>query len=183
MSTVMPGKATMSEQAKLKIDDQEIDIPITVGTENERALSIGKLRAETGLITLDEGYVNTGSAQSAITYLDGESGILRYRGYPIEDIAANCDFVETCYLVMYGELPTAEQLDKFRMSICKHTMLHEDIRLFYNGFPRDAHPMAILSSVVSGMSTFYQDSLDPHDPDDYLWVLSSTSPRATRSAP
>ena len=164
MSTVMPGKATMSENAKLKIDDQEIDIPITVGTENERALSISKLRAETGLITLDEGYVNTGSAQSAITYLDGESGILRYRGYPIADIAAHCDFVETCYLVMYGELPTAEQLETFRMSICKHTMLHEDIRLFYNGFPRDAHPMAILSSVVSGMSTFYQDSLDPHDP-------------------
>ena len=164
MSTVMPGKATMSEHAKLKIDDQEIDIPITVGTENERALNIDGLRSETGLITLDEGYVNTGSVLSGITYLDGESGILRYRGYPIEEIAANCDFVETCYLVMYGELPTAEQLESFRMSIRSHTMLHEDMRSFYNGFPRDAHPMATLSSVVSGMSTFYQDSLDPHDP-------------------
>ena len=154
----------MSEVAKLKVDDQEIDLPVIVGTENERALSIAKLRAETGLITLDEGYVNTGSVPSGITYLDGEAGILRYRGYPIEDIAANCDFVETCYLLMYGELPTTEQIDAFRTSIRRHTMLHEDMRTFYNGFPRDAHPMAILSSVVSGMSTFYQDSLDPHDP-------------------
>ncbi len=164
MSTVMPGKATMSEQAKLLIDDQEIDIPITVGTENERGLDISRLRADTGLITLDEGYVNTGSTQSGITYLDGEAGILRYRGYPIEDIAANCDFLETSYLLMYGELPTAEQIDAFRASIRRHTMVHEDMRTFYNGFPRDAHPMAILSSVVSAMSTFYQDSLDPHDP-------------------
>ncbi|MFP6620441.1 MAG: citrate synthase [Pirellulaceae bacterium] len=163
MSTITPRKATMSETAKLIIGDQEIDLPVTVGTENERALGIAKLRAETGLITLDEGYVNTGSVPSAITYLDGESGILRYRGYPIEDIAANCDFVETCYLLMYGELPTADQIDVFRSSIRRHTMLHEDMRTFYNGFPRDAHPMAILSSVVSGMSTFYQDSLDPHD--------------------
>lgn len=164
MSTVMPGKTAMSEQAKLKIDDQEIDLPVTVGTENERGLNISSLRAETGLITLDEGYVNTGSALSGITYLDGESGILRYRGYPIEEIARHCDFVETSYLLMYGELPTVEQLETFRMSIRKHTMLHEDMRSFYNGFPRDAHPMAILSSVISGMSTFYQDSLDPHDP-------------------
>jgi citrate synthase len=154
----------MSDAAKLIVEDQEIDLPVIVGTENERALSIAKLRAETGLITLDEGYVNTGSVPSGITYLDGEAGILRYRGYPIEDIAANCDFVETCYLLMYGELPTTEQIDAFRTSIRRHTMLHEDMRTFYNGFPRDAHPMAILSSVVSGMSTFYQDSLDPHDP-------------------
>ena len=154
----------MSDTAKLIVEDQEIDLPVIVGTENERAISIAKLRAETGLITLDEGYVNTGSVPSGITYLDGEAGILRYRGYPIEDIAANCDFVETCYLLMYGELPTTEQIDAFRTSIRRHTMLHEDMRTFYNGFPRDAHPMAILSSVVSGMSTFYQDSLDPHDP-------------------
>ncbi len=154
----------MSEQAKLVVDDQEIDIPVTVGTENERGLDISRLRADTGLITLDEGYVNTGAVQSGITYLDGEAGILRYRGYAIEDIAANCDFLETSYLLMYGELPTAEQIDAFRASIRQHTMLHEDMRTFYSGFPRDAHPMAILSSVVSAMSTFYQDSLDPHDP-------------------
>ena len=154
----------MSEQAKLVVNDQEIDLPVTVGSENERGLDISRLRADTGLITLDEGYVNTGAVQSGITYLDGEAGILRYRGYPIEDIAANCDFLETAYLLMHGDLPTADQISGFRSSIQQHTMLHEDLRTFYNGFPRDAHPMAILSSVVSAMSTFYQDSLDPHDP-------------------
>ena len=104
-----------------------------------------------------------GSTTSAITFLDGERGILRYRGYPIEVIAERCDFVETSYLLIYGELPTAEQLEKFRESLLRHTMIHEDMRSFYNGFPRDAHPMAILSSVVGALSTFYQDSLDPHD--------------------
>ena len=135
-----------------------------VGTEDERGLDISKLRSETGIITLDEGYVNTGSVTSAITYLDGEQGILRYRGYPIEQIAKNCDFVETCYLLIHGDLPTETQLEDFRSSIRRHTMLHEDIRTFYNGFPREAHPMAVLSSVISALSTFYQDSLDPHDP-------------------
>ncbi|MEM9413544.1 MAG: citrate synthase, partial [Planctomycetota bacterium] len=127
---------------------------------------ISKLRKDTGLITIDEGYVNTGSTRSEITFLDGEQGILRYRGYPIEDLASKCDFVEVCYLLIYGELPTESELDEFRMSIRNHTMLHEEMRLFYNGFPRDAHPMATLSSVVSAMSTFYQDALDPYDPED-----------------
>jgi citrate synthase len=121
---------------------------------------------ETGHITLDEGYANTGATTSAITYLDGDRGILRYRGYPIEQLAEQCDFLETSYLLIYGELPTPEQLEKFRTDISHHTMLHEDMRSFYNGFPRDAHPMAILSSVVSALSTFYQDSLDPHDPEE-----------------
>ena len=154
----------MSEEAKLRIADQQVDLPIVVGTENERALDISKLRAQTGYITLDEGYVNTGSTTSAITYLDGDQGILRYRGYPIEVIAQMCDFIETSYLLIYGELPNAEQLSKFRTSLRRHTMLHEDMRSFYNGFPRDAHPMAILSSVVGALSTFYQDSLNPRDP-------------------
>ncbi len=153
----------MSDVAKLRLEDQEIDIPIFVGTENERGLDIAKLRAETGLITLDEGYVNTGSVASAITYLDGEQGILRYRGYDIEAIAENCDFIETSYLLLHGELPTAEELQDFRMALRRHTLLHEDLKRFYDGFPRDAHPMAILSSVVGAMSTFYQDSLDPRD--------------------
>ena len=122
------------------------------------------MRAKTGYITLDEGYVNTGACTSAITFLDGDRGILRYRGYPVEVIAEKCDFVETSYLLIYGELPTAEQLSQFRNALRRHTILHEDMRSFYNGFPRDAHPMAILSSVVGALSTFYQDSLDPHDP-------------------
>ena len=153
----------MADVAKLKLVDRELDLPIVVGTEQEMAIDISKLRGDTGFITLDEGYVNTGSTTSSITYLDGEQGILRYRGYPIEVLAANCDFVEVSYLLIYGELPTSEQLDTFRMSIRRHTMLHEDMRSFYNGFPRDAHPMAILSSVVSALSTFYQDSLNPLD--------------------
>ena len=165
MSSVVTGKKPMAETAKLTIDDREIDLEIVVGTEQERGIDLGPLRRETGYITLDEGYVNTGSTRSEITYLNGEQGILRYRGYPIEELATKCDFVEVCYLLIYGELPTSEQLDDFSRAIRTHTLLHEDIRYFYRGFPRDAHPMATLSSVVSAMSTFYQDSLDPKDPE------------------
>ena len=154
----------MNSVAKLRLDDQEIELPTMVGSENEPAVDISQLRSKTGYITLDEGYGNTGACTSAITFLDGDRGILRYRGYPVEVIAEKCDFVETSYLLIYGELPTAEQLSQFRKALRRHTILHEDMRSFYNGFPRDAHPMAILSSVVGALSTFYQDSLDPHDP-------------------
>ena len=154
----------MAEFAKLKFRDKEIDLPVIVGSENEHGVDIGKLRAETGLITLDEGYMNTGSTISSVTYLDGDQGILRYRGYPIEVLAQRCDFLEVCHLLIHRELPTPAQFAEFRDSIRRHTMLHEDMRSFYNGFPRDAHPMAILSSVVAALSTFYQDSLDPSDP-------------------
>ncbi len=155
----------MTDVAKLKTKTQEIELSIIEGTEGEQAIDISQLRKETGLITIDEGYVNTGSTFSEITFLDGEAGILRYRGYPIEDLAQKCDFVEVCYLLIYGELPTEQQLTDFRQSIRNHTMLHEDMRMFYNGFPRDAHPMATLSSVVSAMSTFYQDAIDPSNPE------------------
>jgi citrate synthase len=155
----------MSKMAKIDCEGHELEFPVVEGTENEKAIDISALRKQTGLITIDEGYVNTGSTQSGITFLNGEEGILRYRGYPIEELAKNCDFVEVAYLLIYGELPNQTELSDFRDSIRHHTMLHEDMRLFYNGFPRDAHPMAILSSVVSAMSTFYQDSLDPHDPE------------------
>jgi citrate synthase len=154
----------MSQDAILKLGDCEEKLPVIVGTEHERAIDISKLRASTGYITLDEGYVNTGAVASSITYLDGEKGLLRYRGYAIEDIAASCDFIEIAYLLIYGELPSEEQLATFRGALRRHTLLHEDVRSFYNGFPRDAHPMAILSAVVSALSTFYQDSLDPADP-------------------
>jgi citrate synthase len=155
---------TESQPAKLTVGEKTVDLPIYVGTENERAIDIQQLLKTTGHITMDEGFANTGSTTSSITYLDGDKGILRYRGYPIEVLAENCDFVETSYLLIYGELPTPSQLSEFRDSIRMHTMLHEDMRKFYNGFPREAHPMAILSSVVGALSTFYQDSLDPHDP-------------------
>jgi citrate synthase len=155
----------MLPAAKLRLEDQEYELPTTVGSEGEKAFDISALRAKSGYITLDEGYANTGACTSAITFLDGDRGILRYRGYPVEVIAEKCDFVETSYLLIYGELPTEKQLEQFRFSLRRHTILHEDMRSFYNGFPRDAHPMAILSSVVGALSTFYQDSLDPHDPE------------------
>jgi len=154
-----------TESVSVRYDDQTLELPLITGSEGERGIDISRLRSTTGMITLDEGYGNTGSTMSSITYLDGEAGILRYRGYPIEVLAKNCDFVETSYLLIYGELPTANQLDDFRMSLRRHTLLHEDVRLFYNGFPRDAHPMAILSSVVGALSTFYQDHADPRDPE------------------
>ena len=155
----------MTDVARLRFGDKEIELPVVVGTENERAVDISQLRTQTGLITLDEGYVNTGATTSSITYLDGEQGILRYRGYPIQSLAQRCDFIETSYLLIYGDLPDQKTLESFRNSLRRHTMLHEDMKAFYNGFPRDAHPMAILSSVVGALSTFYQDSLDPHSPE------------------
>ena len=154
----------MSEVARLRLGEKELEFPIVTGSEDESAIDISPLRAQTGLITLDEGYVNTGATTSAITFLDGEKGVLRYRGYPVEVLADKSDFVETSYLLIYGELPTRAQLESFRDSLRRHTMLHEEMKAFYNGFPRDAHPMAILGSVVGALSTFYQDSLDPHDP-------------------
>jgi len=165
MSGTLERETSMSEVGKLTVGDLEIDLPVIEGSEQERALDISKLRATTGLVTLDEGYVNTGSTTSEITFLDGEKGILRYRGYPIEQLAAQCDFIEVAYLLIFGELPSAEVLDDFRMRLRRHSLLHEDMRLFYDGFPRDAHPMAILGSVVGALSTFYQDSIDPRDDD------------------
>jgi citrate synthase len=164
MTSAPASFKTLSEPAKLIVGGKEIELAVIEGTEKERAIDVSQLLKTTGHITMDEGYANTGATTSSITFLDGDRGILRYRGYPIEVLAEHCDFVETSYLLMYGELPTADQLESFRNAIRKHTMLHEDMRTFYNGFPRDAHPMAILSSVVGALSTFYQDALDPHDP-------------------
>ena len=160
-----PWPGTHAEApANLSINGDSIELPVVVGSEGERALDISRLRAGTGLITLDEGYVNTGSTASGITFLNGEEGVLRYRGYPIEDLARRCDFIEVAYLLIYGELPTSTELGRFRQSLSQHSMIHEDMRSFYNGFPRDAHPMAIVGSVVGALSTFYQDSLDVRDP-------------------
>jgi citrate synthase len=146
--------------------DTELELPVVRGTEDELGVDISKLRAQTGLITLDYGFMNTGSCESAITFVDGDKGILRYRGIPIEQLVDrdHPSFLETSYLLIWGELPTKEQLDEFRFEIRRHTLLHEDAKSFFDGFPKNAHPMAILSSVVSALSTFYQDSEDPHDP-------------------
>jgi citrate synthase len=156
----------MSEQpAALRYGDHEIELPVVRGTENELGVDIAKLRSQTGLVTLDYGFVNTAACESAITYIDGDRGILRYRGIPIEQVAQHGSYLETSYLLIYGELPTREQLDSFRYQVRRHTLLHEDAKRFFDGFPKDAHPMGILSSVVSALSTFYQDSEDPHEPD------------------
>ena len=164
MSSTANLEIQTMDKVRLQYGDQELEFDVVEGSEGERAIDISKLRGQSGLVTLDEGYVNTGSTRSAITFLDGENGVLRYRGYPIEQLAANCDFLEVAYLLIYGELPSSDQAADFRAGIRDHTMIHEDMRSFYNGFPRDAHPMAILSSVVGALSTFYQDSMDLNDP-------------------
>src|SRR3954470_14676624 len=164
----MPRGVDVSESpAQFRHGDQQIDLPVVRGTENELGVDISKLRSQTGFITLDYGYVNTGATESAITFVDGDKGILRYRGIPIEDLVErdSPSFLETSYLLIYGHLPTRPELDEFRFGIRRHTLLHEDVKRFYDGFPKDAHPMAILSSVVSALSTFYQDSDDIHDED------------------
>ena len=151
------------EHAILKYGDTEIELPVAEGTEGELGIDISALRKRTGLVTIDPGFVNTASCTSSVTFLDGEAGVLRYRGIPIEQLAEHGSYLETAYLLIYGELPSRGELDDFRMTIRKHTLLHEDIKRFYDGFPKDAHPMAILSGVVSALSTFYQDSNDPRD--------------------
>jgi citrate synthase len=144
-------------------DGAELDLPVKTGTEGSAGIEVTKLLSTTGMVTLDPGFVNTAACSSEITYIDGDAGILRYRGYPIEQLAEKSSFLEVSYLLIYGELPTDEQLTNFTQQITKHTLLHEDLKDFFNGFPRDAHPMPVLSSAVSALSTFYQDSLNPFD--------------------
>ncbi|SFB48747.1 citrate synthase [Amycolatopsis marina] len=141
----------------------EHELKVVQAVEGAPGIELGKLLAQTGYITLDPGFVNTGSASSAITYIDGDAGILRYRGYPIEQLAEHSTFIEVSYLLIYGELPNTQQLEDFTSRINRHTLLHEDLKRFFDGFPRDAHPMPVLSSAVSALSTFYQDSLNPFD--------------------
>ena len=150
--------------AILNFGDARIDLPEVKATVGSNGLNVNSLLKETGDVALDYGFMNTAACASSITYLDGDQGILRYRGYPIEQLADKSSFIEVSYLLIYGELPTPKQLAEFESSISRHTMIHEDMRRFFGGFPRDAHPMPVLSSAVSALSTFYQDSLDPFDP-------------------
>ena len=152
----------MSEVAKIELDGKTYEFPVVVGTENEKAIDISKLRDTTGYVTLDTGYKNTGATKSKITFLDGEEGILHYRGYPIEQLAEKATFLEVAYLLIYGELPTQAQLDNFKNSITKHTLVHEDMKQFFEAYPAKAHPMGVLSSMICSLSTFYPESLDPN---------------------
>src|SRR3989454_135882 len=147
----------------LRHDGGEHTMTVPPASEGAPGIDLGKLLASTGLVTLDPGFVNTAACASEITYIDGDAGILRYRGYPIEQLAERSSFIEVSYLLIYGELPTSAELDDFTEQISKHTLLHEDLKRFFDGFPRDAHPMPVLSSAVSALSTFYQDSLKPFD--------------------
>ena len=153
----------MSKTATLTFDGKTYELPVLEGSEGEKAIDISKLRGQSSLVTLDVGYGNTGSCTSGITFLNGEEGILRYRGYPIEQLAEKASFLEVAYLLIYGELPAKGEFDEWRTDLLRHSLIHEDMRRFYDAFPADAHPMAITSAVVNGLSTYYQDT---HTMDD-----------------
>ena len=153
----------MAETIKFIYQGNTHEFPVVEGSLGEKAVDIGSLRSQTGLITFDPGYANTGSCKSAITFLDGEKGILLYRGIPIEQLAEKSSFIETAYLLIYGELPSQKQLDEFSYHITHHSMVHESIKNFYDGFPNNPHPMAVASAVVGSLATFYQNELDVRD--------------------
>jgi citrate synthase len=154
-------------------EGKSVSLPIVVGTEHEPAADISKLRGATGLITLDPGYGNTGACKSAITFIDGEKGILRYRGYPIEELAEKSSFLEVAWLLMHGELPTRQQLEAFRTDVSRHTLLHEDFRRFFDALPKDAHPMPVLAATVGALATFYQGpETEKHLQDTIIRLLA-----------
>ena len=159
----MPDASPTAGSVALRYDSAELDLPVRPATEGSAGIEVTKLLSTTGLVTLDPGFVNTAACASEITYIDGDAGILRYRGYPIEQLAEKSSFMEVSYLLIHGHLPTEPQLAHFTQQVTKHTLLHEDLKRFFDGFPRDAHPMPVLSSAVSALSTFYAGSLDPFD--------------------
>src|SRR6202163_4697905 len=160
----MPEASSGNGKVALRFGDGgELDLPVKAAMEGSAGIEVTKLLSTTGMVTLDPGFVNTAACSSEITYIDGDAGILRYRGYPIEQLAEKASFLEVSYLLFYGELPSTEQLEKFTTRIQRHTLLHEDLKRFFDGFPRNAHPMPVLSSAVNALSAYYQDSLDPMD--------------------
>ncbi len=157
----------MSQQAELEVGGKVYQLPVVVGTENEHAIDISKLRDESGLITLDDGYSNTGSCSSAIAFIDGEKGVLRYRGIPIEELAEKSTFIETAYLLIYGHLPTSQELRRFSELLTQNEMLHEDMKFHFEGFPPNAHPMAILSSMINAASCFHPRLMEGYQPRNF----------------
>ena len=154
----------MAEKAQLRVGDKTFELDIIEGSEGERSIDIRNLRSETGLITIDPGYANTGACRSAITFIDGEKGILRYRGIPIEELAEHSTFLEVAFLLIYGHLPRQDEIDNFVNPITRHTMIHEDFKRLFGSLPKDCHPMAACSAAIGALSSFYPDSLDPRDP-------------------
>lgn len=153
----------MTEKVEIKLSSGSLELPVIVGTENERAIDVAPLRAKTGLVTIDPAFMNTASTKSAITFLDGEQGILRYRGIPIEQLAEKSTFVETAYLLIHGNLPTQSELDRFSNLLTRHSLIHEDMKRFFDGFPSTAHPMAVLSAMTCSLSTYYPEEVDIND--------------------
>ena len=167
----------MSEFAELNVDGKVYNLPIIEGTEKEKGFDISKLRSESGLITVDTGYKNTGATKSSVTFLDGEKGILRYRGYPIEELAEKSTFLEVAYLLIYGNLPSGQELYDFKASIKSHQLVHEDMKKILEGFPSTAHPMGVLSSMATSLTAFFPESLDPNRSADLInltiiWLLA-----------
>lgn len=158
----------MSESISLTLDGSSVELPVVVGSENEKALDIGRLRDATGYITLDPGYGNTGSCQSAITYIDGDAGILRYRGIPIEQFEQSPNFIEVCWLLIFGNLPTADEYSDFSERLTKHAMLNESMKYHFQGFPNQAHPMAILSAMINALSCFHPDMIEMDSDDRFI---------------
>jgi citrate synthase len=164
---IITEKMTMSEQAELHWDGKKAVLPLITGTAGERAVDISKLRDQTGLITLDSGYGNTGSCKSAITFIDGEKGILRYRGIPIEELAEQSSFLETAYLIIYEKLPSRSELRQFSDLLAEHELMHEDMKFHFEGFPPNAHPMAILSSMINAAGCYYPNLLAPQEAQNF----------------
>ena len=164
----------MSKTAILELDGKKYEFPVIVGTENEVAIDIDKLRSASGAITIDPGYKNSGSCTSEITFLDGEEGILRYRGYSIEDLADKADFLEVSYLLIFGELPTAAQLEKFENDIRKYTLVNEEMKNIIDGFPKTAHPMGVLASLTSALTAFNPKSVNPHNEKEMYEAVCKT---------
>ena len=161
----MSDVVTVGTPVQLIVDGQSKDLPIVTATEGNDGIVVSSLLRDTGMVTVDPGFMNTASCESKITYIDGDEGILRYRGYPIEQLAEHSTFLEVAYLLIHGELPTPGELDAFEERVNRHTLVHEDFRTFMGTFPRHAHPMAVMSSAINALSTFYPESLDPFDPE------------------
>lgn len=175
----------MSQTAQLHYEGKVYEIPIVEGTENEKALDIKSLRADTGLITLDPGFKNTGSTTSSITFLNGEEGVLRHRGYTIEDLAHKAEFLEVAYMLIFGDLPTDDQYSKFKQDIIHHTLVHEDVKTIFDGFPATSHPMGVLSSLICSQTAFYPASVDPStktEEEIYLTIVRLLAKMPTLAA-
>ena len=166
-----PAVTTASSPARLTLDGKEYELPVVIGTENEVGIDISQLRSKSGAITLDPGYGNTGACESAVTFIDGEQGILRYRGYPIEDIAGKAGFTEICYLLIYGHLPGRQELDEFQDRLTRRTLLHEDMKKVLDGFPHGSHPMAALAAMTAALSTYYPERSGKDDTEVNIFRL------------